>query len=51
MTKWILLLLVCCFGCASQRVRVTVTRVHGEPAISVEFEDKVINKEHSNAAT
>lgn len=42
MAKWILLLLVCCIGCAGQRVRVTVTRVHGEPAISVEFEEKGI---------
>ncbi len=44
MAKWILLLLVCC-GCASQRVRVTVTRVHGEPSVSIEFEEKGIRNE------
>ncbi len=43
MAKWILLLLLC-IGCASQRVRVTVTRLNGEPAFSIEFEEKGINK-------
>ena len=38
----ILLLIGLCFGCASQRVRVTVTRVHGEPSVSIEFEEKGI---------
>ena len=49
MAKWILagMLLFC--GCASQRVRVTVTRVHGEPAVSIEFEEKEIKHETKKA--
>lgn len=46
MAKWILLFVIgSCIGCASQRVRVTVTRVHGEPSVSIEFEDKGIKHE------
>lgn len=46
MAKWILLVVIgLCIGCASQRVRVTVTRVNGEPSISVEFEEKGIKNE------
>lgn len=45
MAKWILLLTIgLCSGCAGQQIRVTVTRVHGEPAISVEFEEKEIKR-------
>jgi hypothetical protein len=39
MAKWMLLIIVGLGGCAGQRTRVTLTRVHGEPAISIEFED------------
>jgi hypothetical protein len=38
MAKWSLLLLVClCCGCASQRTRITLTRVGGQPSISIEL--------------
>lgn len=40
-----LLLLGLCIGCASQRTRITVTRVHGEPSISIEFEDRGLKHE------
>jgi hypothetical protein len=41
MLKWILSLGIVLFcGCAGQRTRITVTRVHGEPSISIEFEEK-----------
>lgn len=43
MAKWILLGVLFC-GCAGQKVRVTVTRVHGEPAVSIEFEER--NRQH-----
>jgi hypothetical protein len=39
MAKWMLLIIVGLCGCAGQRTRVTFTRVQGEPAISIEFED------------
>jgi hypothetical protein len=39
MAKWMLLIIVGLCGCAGQRTRVTLTRVQGEPAISIEFED------------
>lgn len=45
MAKWILLLALC-GGCAGQRVRVTVTRVGGQPAISVEIEERGIKHEN-----
>ena len=44
MTKWILVGMLLFCGCASQRVRVTVTRINGEPAISVKFEEKEIKR-------
>lgn len=34
--RWIALLLICT-GCSATRTKVTVTRVHGEPVISLEF--------------
>lgn len=37
--RWIALLLVFT-GCSATRTKVTVTRVHGEPVISVEFFDR-----------
>lgn len=41
MSKWILLVVVCVFcGCASHRTKITVTRVDGQPAVSIEFEDR-----------
>jgi len=41
MRQWLLLLLLLLLsGCAGQRARVTLTRVNGEPSISVEFEPK-----------
>jgi hypothetical protein len=43
--RWIaLFLLVFVSGCASQRYRVTVTRVNGEPAVSLEIEERVNNE-------
>lgn len=39
MSRWMLLLgLVLLSGCAGQRARVIVTRVNGEPSVSLEFE-------------
>jgi len=38
MFKWILIAMVGLCGCASQRTRITVTRAHGEPSVSIEFE-------------
>jgi hypothetical protein len=37
--RWIALVLLCAAGCSSTRARITVTRQHGEPVISVEFYD------------
>lgn len=40
-TQWIaLFVLLFVSGCASQRYRVTVTRINGEPAVSLEIEEK-----------
>jgi hypothetical protein len=41
MWKWIaicVVLVVC--GCAGHRTRITIKMVHGEPSVSIEFEDK-----------
>ncbi len=38
--RWIALLLVVSVGCASNRVKVSITRLHGEPVVSVEFIEK-----------
>jgi hypothetical protein len=56
MSKRILIAMFVLFcGCASQRVRVTVTRVHGEPAVSIEFEKKgsqhVIDRDDASTAS
>ena len=49
MAKWIFFVVIgSCIGCASQRVRVTVTRVDGEPSISIDFEDRGIKHENRN---
>ena len=46
MAKWILFVVIgSCIGCASQRVRVTVTRVGGQPSVSIELEEKGIRNE------
>lgn len=44
MTKWILVGMLLFSGCARQRVRVTVTRINGETAISIEFKEKEIKR-------
>lgn len=46
MAKWILVGMLLFCGCASHRVRVTVARVHGEPSVSIEFEEKGIKHEN-----
>lgn len=38
MKKWILVLLLCC-GCASHKAKIVITRVNGEPSISLEFSE------------
>lgn len=40
MARWILISVVCCCGCATHKAKIVITRVHGEPAISVEIEEK-----------
>ncbi len=37
--RWIAaLMLLSMVGCATNRVKVSVTRIHGEPVVSVEFD-------------
>lgn len=43
--KWIVLLLfLACCGCATQRTKITLTRIDGQPALSIEFEER--NRQH-----
>jgi uncharacterized protein YcfL len=44
MKKWIFVLLLCC-GCASHKAKIVITRVNGEPSISLEFSE---TEKHTN---